>query len=67
MNHPFALEVYERFLKGESIRQLADELHIPADRVEQRVRAAAVFLRHQAEAQTVDIPVEHRRSYGHRQ
>ncbi|MBZ5592196.1 MAG: hypothetical protein LAP39_08165 [Acidobacteriia bacterium] len=56
MNHPFAVELYERFLNGESIRQLADELQIPADRIELRLRAAAQFLKRRAEADAIQIP-----------
>jgi len=56
MTYPFAVEVYERFLNGESIRQLADELQIPADRIELRLRAAALYLRHQAESGGIEIP-----------
>lgn len=55
MTHPFAVEVYERFLNGESIRQLADELQIPADRIELRLRAAALYLRHQAEGGAIEM------------
>lgn len=67
MNHPFAVEVYERFLKGESIRQLADELQIPADRVEQRLRAAALYLEHQAKSNPIELPSHYRDRYGHSQ
>jgi hypothetical protein len=44
MRNPFAVQVYERFLSGESIQQLSAELEIPADRIEKRLRAAAVYL-----------------------
>jgi DNA-directed RNA polymerase specialized sigma24 family protein len=65
MNHPFAVEVFERFLKGESIRQLADELQIPADRVELRLRAAALYLEHQAKYGPIELPSRYRDRYGH--
>jgi len=67
MKHPFAVEVYERFLKGESIRQLADELEIPVDRVEQRLRAAALYLEHQAKSNPIELPSRYRDPYGHSQ
>lgn len=67
MRNPFAVEVFERFLKGESIRELADELQIPADRVEQRVRAAALYLEHQAKASPIELPARYRDRYGHSQ
>ena len=67
MKHPFAVEVYERFLKGESIRQLADELQIPADRVESRLRAAALYLEHQAKSNPIELPARYRDRYGHSQ
>ena len=50
MKQPFAVEVFEHFLKGESIREMADELQIPADRLELRLRAAALYLGHQAKS-----------------
>ena len=40
---PFALILYQRHLKGESVEELAAGLAIPAERVEQRLRAAAAF------------------------
>lgn len=40
---PFALQIYWRFLQGESIERLASDLGIPADRIETRIRAAAVY------------------------
>ena len=44
MRSPFALQLYERFLSGESIKDLSAEFEIPADRVEKRLRAAAIYL-----------------------
>ncbi len=46
MYKPFAIEIYRRFKKGESVQQLAERLGIPADRIEKRINAAAVHLRH---------------------
>jgi hypothetical protein len=40
---PFAIDLYDRFRKGESIEQLASELRIPVERIEQRIRAAARY------------------------
>ena len=67
MNHPFAVEVFERFLEGKSIRELADELQIPADRVELRLRAAALYLEHQAQSGRIELPSRYRDHYGHSQ
>ena len=64
MNHPFAVEVFDRFLKGESIRQLADELQIPADRVELRLRAAALYLDRRTKSGPVEMPSRYRDHYG---
>lgn len=67
MSRPFAVEVFDRFLKGESIRQLADELQIPADRVELRLRAAALYLERQTKSGSVELPSLCRDQYGHSQ
>jgi DNA-directed RNA polymerase specialized sigma24 family protein len=67
MNHPFAVEVFERFLKGESICQLAEELQIPADRVELRLRAAALYLKRQEKSGPIPIPSRHHDDYGRSQ
>jgi hypothetical protein len=40
---PFALELYGRFLSGESVEQLSSELAIPAERIERRIRAAVAY------------------------
>jgi hypothetical protein len=42
-SEPFAIQIYRRFLDGETIAGLALELGIPVDRVEIRIRAAALF------------------------
>jgi DNA-directed RNA polymerase specialized sigma24 family protein len=44
MFEPFAVEIYRRFLNGETVQQLAARLDIPADRVEKRIRVAALYL-----------------------
>jgi hypothetical protein len=54
MHKPFAVEIYDRFLKGDSIRELADDLRIPEDRIEQRLRAAALYLRYRPEGEAID-------------
>ena len=41
---PFAVELYREFLEGKSIAELSLRLGIPAERVERRLRAAALFL-----------------------
>lgn len=42
-SEPFAIQLYRRFLGGETIDSLALELGIPAERIEIRIRAAALF------------------------
>ena len=44
MFEPLAVELYRRFLEGETVWQLAVRLDIPADRVATRVQAAARYL-----------------------
>lgn len=44
MSEPFAVIVYRRYLRGESIEQLAVSLGIPADRILTRIRAAEEYL-----------------------
>ncbi len=46
---PFALELYRRYLSGETIQQLALDLAIPADRISKRIQAAAAFRQRQTE------------------
>ena len=43
MPEPLAIQIYRRFLEGESIATLALDLGIPEERVEVRIRAAARF------------------------
>lgn len=47
---PFALELHERVLKGETIEQLSKELGIPVERIALRVRVAAELRMRQASA-----------------
>lgn len=42
-SEPLALILYRRFLDGESVQQMAIGLSIPEDRIDQRIRAAALF------------------------
>jgi hypothetical protein len=42
-SEPFAIQLYRRFLNGETIANLSLELGIPSERVEMRIRAAAVY------------------------
>jgi hypothetical protein len=44
MFESFAVELYHRFLNGETVRQLAVSLDIPADRVATRIHAAARYV-----------------------
>jgi DNA-directed RNA polymerase specialized sigma24 family protein len=41
---PFALDVYRRYLDGESVAELSRELGIPSDRIETRLRAAEAYV-----------------------
>jgi len=41
---PLALLLYQRWLKGETVEQLARELRIPVERVSARICAAQGFL-----------------------
>jgi hypothetical protein len=40
---PFAIQIYRRFLNGETIAALSLDLGIPTERVETRIRAAALY------------------------
>jgi len=42
---PLAVELLEAYRNGKSVEELSNETGIPADRIEVRLRAAAVFLR----------------------
>ncbi len=44
MFEPFAVQVYRRHLKGESVEQLSLDLGIPPERIQARLRAAALYL-----------------------
>jgi hypothetical protein len=39
----FALELYQQYLNGKSVVQLATELGIPIERIAQRIRVAAAY------------------------
>ena len=41
---PFALEVYRRYLNGETAEELSRGLEIPLERIENRLRAAEAYL-----------------------
>jgi len=43
MPEPFALQIYRRYLEGETIQELSARLGIPVERIRQRVQAAAVY------------------------
>ena len=45
MREPFAVELYRRAMSGESAEEISHETGIPLDRVQQRLRAAEVYLR----------------------
>jgi hypothetical protein len=42
---PFAIQLYERFLRGETVEQLAAALDIPVERIAARIRAAESYVR----------------------
>ncbi len=42
---PFAIQIYERFIGGETVEQLAAALDIPVERVAARIRAAESYIR----------------------
>ncbi|MBZ5580960.1 MAG: hypothetical protein LAQ30_01920 [Acidobacteriia bacterium] len=44
MLEPYALQLYREFLNGKSVAELAGESGIPVDRIESRLRAAALRL-----------------------
>ena len=50
MWQPFAVEIYWRFMQGETVEQLAEKLGIPAERIEQRIRAAAAYVERHKQA-----------------
>ena len=41
---PFSIQLYERFISGETIEQLAAALNIPAERIAMRIRAAESYI-----------------------
>ena len=41
---PFAVEIYRRYLNGETIEELSRELGIPRERIEDRIRAAEAYV-----------------------
>ncbi len=51
MAEAFALELYRRFVNGESILDLSRDLGIPAERIRRRLEAAAVFVSNTGAAQ----------------
>ncbi|MFB3827944.1 MAG: hypothetical protein ACE15B_14325 [Bryobacteraceae bacterium] len=46
---PFAMELYERYARGESVERLAAALNIPAERIAIRIRAAEMYLQRHAQ------------------
>jgi hypothetical protein len=40
---PFAIQICRRFLAGETMAHLQEDLGIPAERIEMRIRAAVNF------------------------
>ncbi len=54
---PFALVLYRRFLSGETVEQLSVSLAIPAARVDQRIRAAALYTERLKSAGDNSLPI----------
>jgi hypothetical protein len=52
LRQPFALELYRRYLGGDTIENLSLELGIPKQRVELRIRAAAAHIARQEHCAT---------------
>ncbi len=46
---PFAIQLWERFIRGETIEQLAAALDIPVERIAARIRAAEAYIRQQGQ------------------
>ena len=46
---PLAIEIYRRFLNGETVERLSTDLGIPKERIEQRLRVALVYLQRHTE------------------
>jgi hypothetical protein len=40
---PFAIQICRRFLQGETVAELQQNLGIPAERIEARIRAAVTY------------------------
>lgn len=49
MTQPLAIEIYRRFLEGETVEQLSTDLGIPQERIEQRLRVAQAYLQRHTE------------------
>lgn len=45
---PFAIQLYERYIRGESVEHLAAVLNIPVERIAARLRAAERHLQEHA-------------------
>jgi DNA-directed RNA polymerase specialized sigma24 family protein len=45
MREPLAVELYRRYLRGDTVEQLSTELGISVERVRQRIDAAALYLK----------------------
>ena len=49
MMEPLAIEIYRRYLNGETVEQLSADLGIPEERIEYRLRAAQAYVQRHAE------------------
>ncbi len=55
---PFAFELYLRHIAGETVEELSLKLGIPRERIEQRLRAGAMYVaRHERTATAADEDV----------
>ena len=46
---PFAIQLYQQFRGGKTALELATETGIPLERIEQRIRAAEIYLQNKAD------------------
>ncbi len=46
---PFAVQLYQQFRGGKTALELARETGIPLERIEQRIRAAEVYLQNRVD------------------
>jgi hypothetical protein len=62
MAMPLAVQLYRRYLNGESVEELSRELRLPARCIRTRLQAAAAYVSSQNSRSTANTPV-HINSY----